>query len=169
MPRVTCPECEATIRLSEDAPAGKKVRCPKCEAVFRPDDESGDADDAPRRSRSEGGSSARKTPALLVIIPALAAAALVYGGTAAGVIIKERPKKEDPHVSLDSPPPAGPMAAKVGAGGPAPAPQAKTNQPAGPTIGKAAPEIDGEDIDGQRFKLSDYRGKVVLLDFWGHW
>jgi hypothetical protein len=35
--------------------------------------------------------------------------------------------------------------------------------------GKPAPEIEGEDIDGVKFKLSDYRGKVVLLDFWGHW
>jgi hypothetical protein len=36
-------------------------------------------------------------------------------------------------------------------------------------IGKVAPEIEGEDIDGKRFKLSDYRGKVVVLDFWGNW
>ena len=36
-------------------------------------------------------------------------------------------------------------------------------------IGKTAPEISGEDIDGVAFKLSDYRGKVVLLDFWGDW
>jgi tetratricopeptide (TPR) repeat protein len=36
-------------------------------------------------------------------------------------------------------------------------------------IGKAAPEIEGEDIDGKKFKLSDYKGKVVVLDFWGHW
>jgi hypothetical protein len=36
-------------------------------------------------------------------------------------------------------------------------------------VGKPAPDIEGEDIDGKRFKLSDYRGKVVLLDFWGHW
>jgi hypothetical protein len=35
--------------------------------------------------------------------------------------------------------------------------------------GKPAPEIAGEDVDGVKFKLSDYRGKVVLLDFWGHW
>jgi hypothetical protein len=33
-------------------------------------------------------------------------------------------------------------------------------------IGKTAPEIEGTDQDGQPFKLSDYRGKVVLLDFW---
>jgi AhpC/TSA family len=36
-------------------------------------------------------------------------------------------------------------------------------------VGKVAPEIEGEDIDGKKFKLSDYRGKVVVLDFWGHW
>ncbi len=36
-------------------------------------------------------------------------------------------------------------------------------------VGKVAPEVEGEDIDGKRFKLSDYRGKVVVLDFWGHW
>lgn len=35
--------------------------------------------------------------------------------------------------------------------------------------GHRAPEIEGEDIDGVRFKLSDYRGRVVMLDFWGHW
>lgn len=37
------------------------------------------------------------------------------------------------------------------------------------SIGKTAPEIVGEDIDGKKFKLSDYRGKVVVLDFWGNW
>ncbi len=36
-------------------------------------------------------------------------------------------------------------------------------------IGMLAPEIEGEDIDGVQFKLSDYRGKVVVLDFWGNW
>ena len=36
-------------------------------------------------------------------------------------------------------------------------------------VGKVAPDIDGEDIAGVPFKLSDYRGKVVMLDFWGFW
>jgi RNA polymerase sigma factor (sigma-70 family) len=36
-------------------------------------------------------------------------------------------------------------------------------------IGKVAPEIDGEDLDGLEMKLSDYRGKVVVLTFWGTW
>ena len=34
------------------------------------------------------------------------------------------------------------------------------------SVGKEAPEIEGEDQEGKRFKLSDYRGKVVLLYFW---
>lgn len=36
-------------------------------------------------------------------------------------------------------------------------------------IGQVAPEIIGPDFDGVEFKLSDYRGKVVVLDFWGDW
>jgi hypothetical protein len=36
-------------------------------------------------------------------------------------------------------------------------------------VGKVAPDVKGEDFDGKKFKLSDYRGKVVLLDFWGDW
>lgn len=36
-------------------------------------------------------------------------------------------------------------------------------------VGMVAPDIEGEDLDGVAFKLSDYRGKVVVLDFWGNW
>jgi hypothetical protein len=36
-------------------------------------------------------------------------------------------------------------------------------------IGCTAPDIVAKDTDGVAFKLSDYRGKVVLLDFWGFW
>jgi hypothetical protein len=36
-------------------------------------------------------------------------------------------------------------------------------------VGCAAPDIVAKDTDGVEFKLSDYRGKVVLLDFWGFW
>jgi hypothetical protein len=34
------------------------------------------------------------------------------------------------------------------------------------SVGKAAPEVQGTDQDGKHFRLSDYKGKVVLLDFW---
>ena len=36
-------------------------------------------------------------------------------------------------------------------------------------IGCEAPEITAKDVHGVEFKLSDYRGKVVMLDFWGFW
>jgi hypothetical protein len=36
-------------------------------------------------------------------------------------------------------------------------------------IGKVAPDIEGEGIDGRPLKLSDFKGKVVVLDFWGNW
>lgn len=36
-------------------------------------------------------------------------------------------------------------------------------------VGCEAPEIEGLDQDGKKFRLSDYRGKVVLLPFWGIW
>jgi hypothetical protein len=34
------------------------------------------------------------------------------------------------------------------------------------SVGKVVQEIEGPDQDGTNFKLSDYRGKVVLLYFW---
>src|SRR5207249_11599707 len=37
------------------------------------------------------------------------------------------------------------------------------------SVGKEAPDIDGEDQNGKRFKLGDYRGKVVLLYFWSQY
>ena len=36
-------------------------------------------------------------------------------------------------------------------------------------VGGIAPEIDGNDLEGNRMKLSDYRGKVVMVVFWGSW
>jgi hypothetical protein len=36
-------------------------------------------------------------------------------------------------------------------------------------LGEVAPDIEAPDLDGVAFKLSDYRGKVVMLDFWGYW
>lgn len=36
-------------------------------------------------------------------------------------------------------------------------------------VGKPVPDFTAKDIEGVEFKLSDYKGKVVLLDFWGFW
>ncbi len=36
-------------------------------------------------------------------------------------------------------------------------------------VGMIAPDFEAVDQDGVKWKLSDYRGKVVILDFWGIW
>jgi cytochrome oxidase Cu insertion factor (SCO1/SenC/PrrC family) len=41
--------------------------------------------------------------------------------------------------------------------------------PVGLAKGDIAPEIQGQDSDGKPFRLTDYRGKVVVLDFWATW
>ena len=37
------------------------------------------------------------------------------------------------------------------------------------SVGKTAPDIVGKDLDGVEFKLSDYRGKVVVMMFSAEW
>lgn len=34
---------------------------------------------------------------------------------------------------------------------------------------RTAPDFDLKDLTGKQLRLSDYRGKVVLLDFWATW
>ena len=36
-------------------------------------------------------------------------------------------------------------------------------------IGRPAPEIIGANVDGEEMRLSDFLGKVVVIDFWGDW
>lgn len=36
-------------------------------------------------------------------------------------------------------------------------------------VGDEAPDFEAKTLAGQPIKLSDYRGKVVLLDFWATW
>src|SRR5262249_44169352 len=36
-------------------------------------------------------------------------------------------------------------------------------------VGKAAPEVVGQDQDGKKFSLAEYKGKVVFLDFWSQY
>jgi peroxiredoxin len=37
------------------------------------------------------------------------------------------------------------------------------------SLGKAAPDFEMTDTEGKNFNISEYRGKVVLLDFWYVW
>ena len=36
-------------------------------------------------------------------------------------------------------------------------------------VGKAAPEVEGVNLEGKKIKLSSYKGKVVLVDVWATW
>ncbi|NOT31767.1 MAG: redoxin domain-containing protein [Planctomycetes bacterium] len=36
-------------------------------------------------------------------------------------------------------------------------------------LGMVAPDFEATDENGVQWKLSDYRGKVVVVDFWGNW
>jgi hypothetical protein len=51
--------------------------------------------------------------------------------------------------------------------GPSDAPSAAPKT--GLEVDQTAPEIKGQSVNGKAMKLSDYRGKVVLLDFFGDW
>jgi peroxiredoxin len=41
--------------------------------------------------------------------------------------------------------------------------------PVGSKEGELAPDFEASDLQGNRFRLSDYRGKAVLLNFWASW
>ena len=38
-----------------------------------------------------------------------------------------------------------------------------------PLPGKAAPAFSATDIDGNEFRMADYRGKIVVINFWATW
>jgi predicted Zn finger-like uncharacterized protein len=179
--QLTCPECSATLRLSEEIPDGKRVRCRKCKTVFVPNQRGRDDDlvpepvrrrvsasfdeaevDRPRTGKKKRPKKKKTNPAL-ILIPIAIAVLVLGGGTAAAIYYLSDDKKSEPSGTT-----------KVAAGNPN---AGKGNLGANPNaggntglaVGNLAMDIDAEDIDGKQFKLSDYRGKVVVLDFWGNW
>ena len=183
--RFSSPECDAPIRLSPDRPAGKKVRCPECDALVRPPADDDDAapapaakrssrrddDDRPRRSKAGGKKKAQKSNAPLIIVGSVILTLLVVGGVVGAVLLTKDKQNQEP-VLADNGPKGGPPAkapAFPSAGAPKAPPRPSGPVTVGLDVGNEAPEIEAEDLDGEVFKLSDYRGKVVLLDFWGNW
>jgi thiol-disulfide isomerase/thioredoxin len=39
----------------------------------------------------------------------------------------------------------------------------------GPSIGDVAPQFQGTTLKGEKFDLTDFQGKVILIDFWASW
>ena len=49
------------------------------------------------------------------------------------------------------------------------APRAKRAVGSTPAVGEPIKPITGADVDGVEFSLSEYSGKVTMIDFWGDW
>ncbi|HQR37143.1 MAG TPA: TlpA disulfide reductase family protein [Blastocatellia bacterium] len=54
-------------------------------------------------------------------------------------------------------------------GGSAPKPSVATSGRVGGNVGDTAYDFTLEDVGGQQVRLSDFKGKVVVLDFWATW
>ena len=79
-------------------------------------------------------------------------------------LIKELEKSGGGTASADDKPGDKGSDEKPGSGG-----GSNASAPIGFEVGNRAPEITGKDTTGKTFKLSEYKGKVVVLDFWGFW
>jgi hypothetical protein len=156
MPKIkaVCPECAAVLALGESVTPGKNIRCPKCQTVFTVPDEVAEA--APVRSAAAAPPRRRfkakkKSAQPGVMIAVIAASILLIVGAAVGgyFLLKSKRSGTGGSTAQTRPTP--------------------TNIQTGINVGEVAQDISAEDLDGVTFKLSDYRGKVVVLDFWGHW
>lgn len=94
------------------------------------------------------------------------------GGTAANLA----PSGEAPGAAGTSPANPEPMApAAVGKGsspstsGMVGRSHSNPNAPFGVEVGLRAPDIEGTDADGKPIRLSEFKGKIIALDFWGYW
>jgi thiol-disulfide isomerase/thioredoxin len=190
--QLICPTCDARLKLPNPIGPGKRIRCPKCRQVFAPDGKT-TVGAAPSQAvtqtvdwqqavpdtsptgpppvklsveRPRRRAQAKKKLSPLVNIGLVAVLLLIIGG--AGVVIAMK------LTAAATPGDAqGNAAAPVASSKSVPRVPAKQVAQTAPVLGllvnNLAPDFDAEDVDGHRFKLSDYRGKVVFLDFWGDW
>jgi len=183
--KIKCPKCQAIFPLAERVSEAVSAE-PLAVAVAADADGEDDRnveDDRPARRRD--GPREKQGMGAGMVITMIAASLLIAGGLGVGTyyLVKALVPSDgsgeqaaaQPAAQPGAPPkwePTGLLAKGIqpqppkdkGVSNPIP-PKAA----AGPQIGQVAPEIVAEDLDGQTFKLSDYRGKVVLLDFWGNW
>jgi len=192
--KVKCPECNTVFPVPDAEPDEPGARR-RSDAGDDYDEEEDRQSRRPRRRRRQTQSVGN----VAVLVGAGLLALVVIGGLFAGGIYAVIALNKKPEVAqnpLDQPgpdgrlpnqrpqwappggvppgglPPGGPGLPPnmpPGGGGLPQPPDAGGQTGTGTEVGQMAKDIEGEDIDGKPFKLSDYRGKVVLLDFWGHW
>lgn len=61
------------------------------------------------------------------------------------------------------------LLASCHAGMATPGPEAEKSGPVPAAQRRAAPDLGGHSLDGKPLRLSDYRGKVVVLNAWASW
>jgi hypothetical protein len=180
MSQLKCPSCLSALRLAQEVPAGAQIKCPKCGTMFAPgaaaveamlDDEEDVEKTVPNRRRPKEKKDAMN--GAMTAVTAVALILLIVAGIGAAVgYLYLKDKKEK--AAANAPPPGFfPMGGQQFGPGPPPGQRPSAPpQPQGPPevqVGRQAMEIEAADLDGKTFKLSDYRGKVVVLDFWGNW
>lgn len=175
--RLACPDCGAVPKRTADASPGAKIRCRQCGAIFRVPDDEDEYSFRHRHPRKQGGSGVL----VFILILALAVPLGVLLVAAAAVLAWSFWPQEHSGPIAQAPPAALPPVPQVRDEPPPPdnrpppfgePPPTRANRP--PPFGGDAEvgttrEIEGEDLDGKSFRLSDYRGKVVLLSFWADW
>jgi peroxiredoxin len=193
----TCPACGAVLKRSAPPAPGKKLKCPECEEIVAPAESAGPrsrreekitsargklhpqpADDEdeelPRpRQRRRKGKPAGLSPAVLWGSIGAGALVLLLGGIGVALALRG-PRAPEATGGTSGSGSTGGTAATPGAGdAPIVEPPWTGYKPSrlmtGLGHGNLAPDLQGLDLAGKSFKLSDYRGKVVLIDFWGHW
>jgi peroxiredoxin len=183
--RLQCPDCGAAFSPPTESDRAGRVKA----AASRPEARGADTDGAaprrrPRRDEDDfehdapprrGGSAAVLAAVVIIVLLVLGVGGAVLLGFERVAVVDDQPPMAVPM------PPAG-MAGPVGPAGMPPMPPGGMGGPGmmggggimvgpggGPQVGAPAPEIDGEDLDGKPMKLSDFRGQVVVLAFWGEW
>jgi peroxiredoxin len=169
--RISCPECDAVLKSADDLPAGKVIRCPKCECSFRvpgapprkaarADDEDDEEYETRRpRARRPG---ARQSTGMVLILSIVGGCVAVFAVVIVlAFFVWNKYLREDDKdvVGGKNTKIVGRSGQPFGAGGPNPVGTA-------PQVGRPAPEIEGTDSSGKKVKLTDFRGKVVVLAFW---
>jgi hypothetical protein len=163
---LSCPECDATLKLAAPPPEGKRVKCPKCEAVFVPEavedrrvsaerpvaparprsrpasDEDDRDDDRPRRPRKKKRGANGLLIGLLVGGGVLAMLLIVCAGVGALLFFRpSSPPQPKQVVQVNNPAPAA---------APAPLPNANPNPNPNPNANPPAAGGNGAGQDGNK-------------------